>query len=465
MTASMPVLLLLLWVGVSACQSQPDASHWHDRAQRLVNSAEESQLRALPAPTLADAIYCEQQALAGDSSLVAAARSLGALYTAQGSFEKATVVFRALVQQLPDDAPAYAGLGRALAAQGRFSGALRAFQDALRRNPESDLRLEVYNRLGHTYQALGHQEQHLRSAEATYRASLQIHASQPDILLQLAQVLARQERPDEALLLYRKALELAPDDTGIRVVLTSAYVQAGRREAARALLTDGLERGADADLHYETGRLAYESGLREAALASFVDAQAIDSTLTSAARYEGRILAELNRAAEALDVFTRLRRLLPTDAAPRVSAGIILSGMGRLEEAERAFREALPLDQSGDASVKLGGLFVHQNRLREAQRVYTRGAAAHPTNAELQASLGNTYLQLGVLGAAMVAAEAAVGLEPDVPVWQFHLANTYERLDPVAAGAAWRRYLQLALGDAAETERVRIARARIAELE
>jgi hypothetical protein len=65
----------------------------------------------------------------------------------------------------------------------------------------------------------------------------------------------------------------------------------------------------------------------------------------------------------------------------------------------------------------------------------------------------------------MVAAEAAVGLEPDVPVWQFHLANTYERLDPVAAGAAWRRYLQLALGDAAETERVRIARARIAELE
>ncbi|HJP31234.1 MAG TPA: tetratricopeptide repeat protein [Candidatus Latescibacteria bacterium] len=465
MRSRRPVLVLLVgWMTCSGCLSGPDAVEWHQRAGRILDDAGGGPLRGLPTATLLAAIYCEEQALAMDSSLVAAAQSLGALHTARGSFGRATVHFRDLVQLLPDDPRPYAGLGRALAAQGRFSGALRAFQDALRRNPETELKSAVYNRLGHTYQALGHEAQHLRSAEATYRASLQMDAGQPDILYHLARVLSRLERPDEALLLYRKALELAPDDTGIRVELAAAYVQVGRREAAEAVLRSGLERHPDADLQYEVGRLAYGSGQTEVALASFRAAQRADSSLTAAVRYEGRILTELGRGPEALAVFARLRRLLPDAAAPRVSAGIVLSGMGRLDEAEMAFREALLVDDSGDAAVKLGGLLVHQNRLSEARRIYTEGVGLHPRNAELHASLGNTYLTLGVLGAALKAAETAVSLEPDEPVWQFHLANVYERLDPDAAPAAWERYLELARDTGQERERAMIARARLQEL-
>lgn len=456
--------LLAVWLTCGACASDRDAAAWHDRARQLLDAAGSGDLRALPTPTLSSAIFCEEQALAMDGSLVAVTQSLGALYTAQGSFERATVQFRTLVQQRPDDPRAYAGLGRALAAQGRFSSAMRAFQDALRRDPERGLRLEVYNRLGHTYQALGHQEPHLRSAEATYRASLRMDPQQSDILLQLGRVLSRLERPGEALLLYRRALELAPDDTGIRVVLAAAYVLSGRRETAQALLRAGLERGPDADLLYETGRLAYGADQPEAALTSFRLAQAADSTLTAAARYEGRILTELGRHEQALSVFARLRRLLPDAAAPRISAGIILSRMGRLDEAQVAFREALQLDDTGDAAVKLGGLYLHQNRLREAERVYAGGAERHPANAELQASLGDVYLRLGVLGSALKAAEAAVGLDPEKPLWQFHLANAYERIDPEAAPAAWERYLDLARHENQEEERTMIATARLRQL-
>jgi tetratricopeptide (TPR) repeat protein len=456
--------LLAVWLTCGACASDHDAAAWHDRARQLLDAAGTADLRALPTPTLSSAIYCEEQAQAIDGSLSAVTQSLGALYTAQGSFERATVQFRTLVQQRPDDPRGYAGLGRALAAQGRFSGAMRAFQDALRRGPEGGLRLEVYNRLGHTYHALGHLEKHLRSAEATYRASLRMDPQQADILYQLGRVLDRLERPGEALLLYRKALELAPDDTGIRVVLAAAYVLSGRREAAQALLRVGLERGPDADLHYETGRLAYGAGQPEAALASFRLAQTIDSTLTAAARYEGRILAELGHGERALSVFARLRRLLPDAAAPRISAGIILSRMGRLDEAEMAFREALELDDTGDAAVKLGGLYLHQSRLHEAERVYAGGAERHPANAELQASLGDIYLRLGVLGAALQAAEAAVRLEPEKPLWQFHLANAYERIDPEAAPAAWERYLELARDESQEEERRLIATTRLVSL-
>jgi predicted Zn-dependent protease len=101
------------------------------------------------------------------------------------------------------------------------------------------------------------------------------------------------------------------------------------------------------------------------------------------------------------------------------------------------------------------------NRLRDAQNVYAEGVREHPDNAELHASVGDTYLRLGVLGAALQAAQTAVGLEPEEPVWQFHLANVYERLDPEAAKSAWERYLELAQGDVAERHRMGIARERL----
>jgi tetratricopeptide (TPR) repeat protein len=208
--------------------------------------------------------------------------------------------------------------------------------------------------------------------------------------------------------------------------------------------------------------LAFADGRTDVALAAFRDAGGLDPTMTMADRFAARILAEQGRPAEALTLYAALRERLPDDAEPRVAAGIVLSGMGRLEEAEVAFREALSMDRTGDAAVKLGGLYVHQGRLREAQRIYLQGADQHPENAELHASLGDVYLQLGVLGGALRAAERAAELEPDNPVWQFHLARVYERVHPEAAVEAWRRYLQLAQDRPEETQRRQIAAERLA---
>lgn len=462
--------LLLAGLGASlgsGCQRDLDAAAWHERGHRLLGDVAVDSLRALPRPTLASALYCQQQAVARDSSLREALLGLARLHEALGHFEAATAHWRNLVQRQADDPVAYAGLGTSLAAQGRFSGALRAYQDALRRSPDPALQLTVYNSLGHAYQALGHEEHHLRSAEATYSASLRLEPDQPEILYQLARVLTRQERPDEALLLYRKAQELAPDDIGIRVELAAAYEQAGRPAAAEAALRSGLEMQATpaehAALHFEIGRLAFADGRTDVALAAFRDAGGLDPTLTMADRFAARILAEQGRPAEALTLYAALRERLPDDAEPRVAAGIVLSGMGRLEEAEVAFREALSMDRTGDAAVKLGGLYVHQGRLREAQRIYLQGADQHPENAELHASLGDVYLRLGVLGGALRAAERAAELEPDSPVWQFHLARVYERVHPEAAVAAWRRYLELAQDRPEETQRRQIAAERLAQ--
>jgi tetratricopeptide (TPR) repeat protein len=136
-----------LLVVASGC-GEKSAAEWHAKAQMLVA---DNVLRQLDVQVLAQAEYAEEQALALDSTLVEAALTLAALYETRGAYEDAAVLYRYLIEQNAELGSAYAGLGFALAAQGRYSGAMRAYQDALRRGERSAL---LYTRLGHVYQAL-----------------------------------------------------------------------------------------------------------------------------------------------------------------------------------------------------------------------------------------------------------------------------------------------------------------------
>jgi uncharacterized protein HemY len=114
--------------------------------------------------------------------------------------------------------------------------------------------------------------------------------------------------------------------------------------------------------------------------------------------------------------------------------------------------------------LKLGGLYVHQRRLRPALQVLKAATAAHPDHAELFAALGDVYRQLGLVSAAQSAGERAVAIEPARALWRFYLASTYERLDATQAQSEWRRYLELAQDDETEAPRLDFAHERLHEL-
>ena len=164
--------------------------------------------------------------------------------------------------------------------------------------------------------------------------------------------------------------------------------------------------------------------------------------------------------------FAEFANRQPGDAAAQVSIGIIHSRMGALDAAEAVFKAAIALDGAeGDAALKLGGLYVHQRRLRAAVQVFKEATVVHPHHAELFASLGDVYRQLGLLAAAVQSGEEAVRLEPERALWRFHLASTYERLDPTQARAEWRVYVALAEDDERETQRLVHARSRLQTLQ
>lgn len=443
---------------LSGCGEQ-SAEEWHKEAQTLVGG---KVLRELDAQVLARAEYAEAQALVLDSTLVDAALGLAQLYEARGAYEEAAVLYRRLIEQNADMGSAYAGLGFALAAQGRYSGAMRAYQDALRRGERSAI---LYTRLGHVYQALGHVQEHLLSARASYRAALQLDPEEVDAHAQLARVEVRLGNREEALTLYGRALELEEGDGEVRIELASLYREMGQAQIGRGILATGLATGVASDqtrapdsplLHQEMGRFLWEDGDAQRALEHFAKALQDDESLALARRYMALIYSAQGDYNKALAAYGELAQLQPQDASLRVSIGIVHSQLGDLAAAEKAFKEAMVLGGAdGDAALKLGGLYMHQRRLRAAVKVFKEAVELHAKNAELHAALGDVYRQLGVLRAAIAAGERAVALEPERALWRYHLATTYERAYPQKARAEWRRYVELAAGDAREAQRLR----------
>lgn len=442
-----------LLVVASGC-GEKSAAEWHAKAQMLVA---DNVLRQLDVQVLAQAEYAEEQALALDSTLVEAALTLAALYETRGAYEDAAALYRYLIEQNAELGSAYAGLGFALAAQGRYSGAMRAYQDALRRGERSAL---LYTRLGHVYQALGHVQEHLLSARASYRAALQLEPDGADAHAHLARVESRLGNREEALALYARALALQEGDSDVRVELASLYRDMGQAQVGRGILAEGLAQHPESPLlHQEMGRFLWEDGDGSRALQHFSKALEGDENLVLARRYMALIYSGQGTYDKALSTYGELARRQPQDASLHVSMGIVHSQIGDLAAAEQAFKKALALGgDGGDAALKLGGLYMHQRRLRAAVKVFKEAVELHADNAELHAALGDVYRQLGVLGAAIEAGERAVALEPSRALWRYHLAMTYERVYPQRAKDEWRRYAELAAGDPREEQRLREAK-------
>ena len=440
---------VFLTVGVFCCAPET-ADDWHQIAIDHLNG---QPLRDINSESLLLAQRAEENALEKDSTRTDVSLKLASILQARGYYESAGNLYRKVIEMNADFGPAYSGLGFSLSAQGRFGAAQRAYQDALRRGERSSL---LYARLGHSYQALAHIREHLISARAAYRAALQLDPNQEDVHLQWARVEVSLGDSQRARNLYKEALRLDQQDVDARIELARLYKESGEDNAGRKLLAEGLEQSRDeALLLQELGRFLWEEGESVLALSHFESALNLNPMLNFARRIAALIYSQMQDYERSLSYFGILIQENERDAQLRISRGIVYSQLGEFLQAEADFKYAISLGgTNGDGALKLGGLYLHNRNRRAAVKVLSEGAAEFPNNAELQATLGDIYREMGVINAAINAGKKAVEIEPDRALWRYHLALTYERSDPEYASKEWGRYLELAVGDSREINRI-----------
>lgn len=166
------------------------------------------------------------------------------------------------------------GVGRRLEGAGDYAGALRVYDEALRREPSlSDLwsaRAGVLMRLRRIDEAL------TSSGEA-----LRLNPCRAFLYKDHGQILFRMGQREEALGFFRRAVEIDPQRPGLRLHLAQALVQLERWEEARREALRAVEVARSRpDPHLygkltSAGRILQLAGFPADALAMFREAQAL----------------------------------------------------------------------------------------------------------------------------------------------------------------------------------------------
>lgn len=201
----------------------------------------------------------------GDAS---AYQSLGLFLYRSGRYEEAAEQYRYAVALNPDDMHSQANLGASYMLDGNFSAAVPAFEKAIEIEPKK----MAYSNLGLVYYYLGQYE----DAIASHRAAVELEPKDYLALLNLGDTLWVAGRLDEAEEAFTRASELAMGALNVNasdpaVIIDVAWIRAmlGNATEARALM-DRAHRLAPDDpyTHYYDALVYLKAGDKSAALAA-----------------------------------------------------------------------------------------------------------------------------------------------------------------------------------------------------
>jgi tetratricopeptide (TPR) repeat protein len=196
-------------------------------------------------------------------------------------------------------------------------------------------------------------------------------------LFNSAMYFQKRERFAESVTVWRKVLELRPDDALARGYLGAALLATGHREEAGA----ELQKAAELKLR----------------------AAVADNAGDSSAYYElGRLLLEQGRLEEAVLNLRKAAGLRPSSAPVQCGLGVALFRQGRLDESLSALRRALDLDSRyAPAHYNLGLAFDRMGRADEAIRQWQEALEIDPRYEEAHDSLGNALYARGKIAEAL----------------------------------------------------------------
>lgn len=317
---------------------------------------------------------------------------------------------------------AYGRVGLVLQAWQLGDAARVAYLNAARLNPD-EAHWPYY--LGVHHEGAGEYEQALNY----YRSSLRLDENYPNTLLRIGDVALRadqlaeataaykqvlenqgqlaapalaglgliaykEERYADAIDRYRRAIALAPEASGLHLLLAQAHESAGDAEqAAEHRARSGQRMAVAGDTWVEMMKARrYESG--------YYVQQGIQ------AMQQGQV-------ERALQTFMLAMAINPDDVDAVARMALALGFGERREEAEELIEQALGMDpEHGLANSLKGALLAERGQFDEAQAYYFRAVTSQPGNLDFRRQFANGLMRLGDYEAAIKQYAEAIDMQP-----------------------------------------------------
>jgi tetratricopeptide (TPR) repeat protein len=257
------------------------------------------------------AIQILEPAAAQDNTGVARV-DLGIAYQKRGDLARAGNQYQAVIAAHPDNGDAWAYLAAVQQLQGQDSAAQQTVKQGIQNSPENvALRIALINQL--------------REAG----------------------------RVDEAIEESKRALQINAKSLGVYNAFGLCYLERKDYTLARFILQKAVQEieGAEGSAFLQTnlGWTYFLQGNVPQATFHLKKAVEIDANLGPALVYLSKIYMEDHNFSDTIPLLENAARLDPTNADIQLTLGVAYRGMGRLEDAETAYRRALSLDPANPA--------------------------------------------------------------------------------------------------------------------
>jgi tetratricopeptide (TPR) repeat protein len=205
------------------------------------------------------------------------------------------------------------------------------------------------------------EQQRYDEAIAHYRKAIELRAEYPPAYNNLGTALRAAGRAGEAIEIYDRAIHLQPDFPDAHYNLANALFDSGRTVDAIAHYQIALRSiPASVEVHTNLGIALAARGSTDEALAEFRAALQADPRSGRAHRNLGDLLSSQGRTADAIEHLERALEIDPHDGAASYDLGTVLLESGRPQDALHAFADAikwLPASASAEAHNNLGICF------------------------------------------------------------------------------------------------------------
>jgi tetratricopeptide (TPR) repeat protein len=211
-------------------------------------------------------------------------------------------------------------------------------------------------------------------------------------------LLLDQGRPEDALLAYQQAIDVADTCAAGNLGQAKAYLALDRLEDAADSLEIALtiEPSSPEALRL-LARIRQLSGAMDDALDLLCRARAIDPLSPVILLDLGLVFNRCGQTERAMEIYREAIELAPLDPAPRVNLGLMhLQQLGDPRSAEMFFRAALECVPYHLAALANLGLALHdQERYAEEFEVYRQALLVHPESKEIRWNRALAQLSLG----------------------------------------------------------------------
>jgi tetratricopeptide (TPR) repeat protein len=248
-------------------------------------------------------------------------------------------------------------------------------------------------------------------------------------------VLLDQNKLEEAVAAFRRAIALQPDFAGAYLNFGRALKRQNKLDEAVGAYrqTIALQPNYSAAYH-NLGLVLLDQNKLEEAVAAFRRAIALQPDFAGDYWNLGRALYRQNKLDEAVGAYRQAIALQPNYSAAYHNLGLVLLAQSKLEEADAAFRRAIALHPPdlGQSYYCLGNALRGQRKLDEAVAAYRKAIDLSPDHAEAHCNLGHTLREQGNIADALASFRRGHQMGSQRKDWQYPSARWIKETERLA---------------------------------